>query len=179
MGVVGKQPLVRGYRRGRDGAEHAQDRRRRSEPGGGVTMPYVTDHPIDIADWRACPIEGVEGASVEFQGLVRREEGGAPIACLEYETYAPMAERVIARLVEQARQRWPVREVCVTHRVGRIPVGRLALFVGVRAEHRREAFEACQFLIDEIKREAPIWKTAIAADGTRLHAPCIHGHSSD
>ena len=140
-----------------------------------MTMRYVTGQPIDIRDWHADSTEGLEGASVEFQGLVRREEEGAPIACLEYETYAPMAERVIARLVEQARQRWPVREVCVTHRVGRIPVGRLALFVGVRAEHRREAFEACQFLIDEIKREPPIWKTAISTDGARLHAPCVHG----
>jgi molybdopterin synthase catalytic subunit len=142
-------------------------------------MSYLTDQPIDIRDWRACPTDGLEGASVEFQGRVRREEGGVPITCLEYETYEPMAERVIARLVEQTRQRWPVHEVCVSHRVGRIPVGHVALFVGVRAAHRREAFEACQFLIDEIKREAPIWKTAIGSDGARLNAPCAHGHSSD
>lgn len=137
-------------------------------------MRYVADHPIDITDWRAGSTQGLEGASVEFQGLVRREEEGAPIACLEYETYEPMAEHVIARLVEQTRQRWPVHQVCVQHRFGRIPVGHLALFVGVRAAHRREAFEACQFLVDEIKREAPIWKTAIGADGTRLNAPCVH-----
>ena len=142
-------------------------------------MSYMTGEPIEIADWRACPTEGQEGASVEFQGLVRREEEGAPIACLEYETYAPMAERVIAQCVEQARRRWPVLEICVRHRFGRIPVGHLALFVGVRATHRREAFEACQFLVEEIKREAPIWKTAVSADSTRLHAPCVHGHSND
>lgn len=142
-------------------------------------MRYVTDHPIDLADWRACQTGGLEGASVEFQGLVRREEEGAPIVCLDYDAYEPMAERVIARLVEQTRQRWPVHRIFVRHRFGRVPVGHLALFVGVRATHRREAFEACQFLVDEIKREAPIWKTVIAADGTRLHAPCIHGHSSD
>lgn len=143
-----------------------------------MTMPYLTDHPIDITDWRACPAEGLEGASVEFQGLVRREEEGIPIACLEYETYAPMAERVIARLIEQTKQRWPVHQVCAQHRFGRVPVGHVALFVGVRATHRREAFEACQFLINEIKREAPIWKTAIHADGTRLTALCVHGHPS-
>jgi len=140
-----------------------------------MTMLYVTDHPIDITDWRAGSTQGLEGASVEFQGLVRCEEEGASIACLEYETYAPMAERIIARLVEQTRQRWPVHQVCVQHQSGRVPVGRLALFVGVRAAHRREAFAACQFLVDEIKREAPIWKTAIAADGMRVNAPCVHG----
>lgn len=138
-------------------------------------MPYVTDQPIDITDWRAGSPQGLEGASVEFQGLVRREEEGTPIACLEYDTYAPMAERVIARLIEQAKQRWPAHQVCVQHRFGRVPVGHAALFVGVRATHRREAFEACQFLVDEIKREAPIWKTAIAVDGTRVNAPCVHG----
>lgn len=138
-------------------------------------MPYLTSDPIEITDWRAGPTEGLEGASVEFQGLVRREEGGAPITCLEYDTYEPMAERVIAQLIEQTRQRWPVHQVCVQHRFGRVPAGHLAFFVGVRATHRREAFEACQFLIDAIKREAPIWKTAIRADGTRLNAPCSHG----
>ena len=143
-----------------------------------MTMLYVTDYPIDITDWRAGSTQGLEGATGEFQGLVRREEEGAPIACLEYETYAPMAERVIARLIEQTKQRWPVHQVCVQHRFGRIPVGHLALFVGVRAPHRREAFAACQFLVDEIKREAPIWKTAIRSDGTRLQVPCVHGQPS-
>ena len=141
-------------------------------------MPYLTREPIDVSQWYRCLVDERDGASVEFQGLIRREEGSIPITCLEYETYEPMAERVIARLVEQTRQRWPIHQVYVKHRFGRVPVGELALFVGVRAAHRREAFEACQFLIDEIKREAPIWKTAIAADGMRLSAPCVHGHSS-
>ena len=136
-------------------------------------MEYLTRDPIDASAWHKPAVDARDGASVEFQGLVRREEEGTPIVCLEYETYAPMAERVIARLVEQARGRWPVREVCVQHRFGRIPVGHLALFVGVRATHRREAFEACQFLVDEIKREAPIWKTAISPDGARLNP--VHG----
>jgi molybdopterin synthase catalytic subunit len=139
-------------------------------------MPHMTDQPIDLTDWRACSTEGLEGASVEFQGLVRREEGGVPIACLEYEAYAPMAEHVIARLVEEARRRWPVHQVYVQHRFGCVPVGHLALFVGVRAAHRRDAFDACRVLVDEIKREIPVWKTAIRADGTRLNAPCVQEH---
>ena len=138
-------------------------------------MSFLTRDPIRPDEWRQLAVDPRDGASVEFQGLVRREEGGTPITCLEYETYAPMAERVIARLIEQARQRWPVHQVCVQHRFGRVPVGQLALFVGVRAAHRREAFDACQFLVDEIKREPPIWKTAISTDGARLHAPCVHG----
>lgn len=131
---------------------------------------YLTRGLIDVDGWRGRPVDARDGASVEFLGIVRGQEHGDTIECLEYEAYEPMVERLIARLVEQARQRWPVREVCVTHRVGRIPVGHLALFVGVRAEHRREAFEACQFLVDEIKREAPIWKTAIGWDGARMSA---------
>ncbi len=133
---------------------------------------YLTRDPIEIAEWHACAIDPRDGASVEFLGIVRGEEDGHPIEALEYEAYAPMAERVIARLVEEARRRWPLHQVSVRHRVGNVPVGEMAVLIGVTAPHREEAFEACRFLIDAIKRDAPIWKTARTTSGESLEAGC-------
>lgn len=128
-------------------------------------MAYLTRHPIDVGAWRRVAVDTRDGASVEFLGIVRGHEDGRAIDAITYEAYEPMADRVIAQLVEQAQQRWPLHRVCVRHRIGRVPVGEAAVLVGVQAPHREEAFEACRFLIDAIKQEAPIWKHARDAQG--------------
>jgi len=128
-------------------------------------MSFLTRDPIRPDEWRQPAVDPRDGASVEFQGLVRREEGGTPITCLEYETYAPMAERVIARLVQQARAQWPLHQVSVRHRVGHVPVGEVALLIGVTAPHRDEAFEACRHAIDALKASVPVWKKEHFEDG--------------
>ncbi|MBI4003712.1 MAG: molybdenum cofactor biosynthesis protein MoaE [Candidatus Omnitrophica bacterium] len=119
---------------------------------------YLTWEPIDVEVWHRLAIDQQDGASVEFLGIVRGLEDGRPIPWLDYDAYAPMAERVITQLIETARRRWPVHEVYVRHRVGRVPVGEVAVLIGVHAPHRDEAFAACRFLIDGIKQDAPIWK---------------------
>lgn len=124
-------------------------------------MIYLTREPIDLKEWHRLAIDTRDGASAEFLGIVRGNEGDQPIVYLDYEAYEPMAERVIERLVKQARAQWPLHAVCVRHRVGRVAVGEVAVLIGVRASHRDEAFEACRFLIDAIKRDVPMWK----ADG--------------
>ena len=134
-------------------------------------MAYLTRGPINVDAWRRVVVETRDGASVEFLGIVRGHEAGRAIDALDYEAYAPMAERVIARLVDQAQQRWPLHRVCVRHRVGRVPVGEAAVLVGVQAPHREEAFEACRFLIDAIKQEAPIWKHT--CDGLTRTQSCL------
>jgi molybdopterin synthase catalytic subunit len=134
---------------------------------------HLTSKPMAIDEWHAAAVDERDGASVEFLGIVRSEESGKPISHLDYEAYEPMAERVIERLVKQARERWPLHAVCVRHRVGRVAVGEVAVLIGVRASHRDEAFEACRFLIDAVKRDVPIWKAAVRQDGRRLHpTPC-------
>jgi molybdopterin synthase catalytic subunit len=124
-------------------------------------MSYLTREPIDVTEWRRGAADGRAGASVEFLGIVRGEEEAHPIAGLDYEAYEPMAERLIGQLIERAKQRWPLLDVTVVHRLGRVAVGEAAVFIGVRAPHREEAFEACRFLIDELKRDVPIWKVAV------------------
>ena len=119
---------------------------------------YLTWEPIDVEAWHRLAIDQRDGATVEFLGIVRGQEDGRPIPWLDYEAYAPMAERVIAQAAAQATSRWSLHQTYVRHRVGRVAVGDAAVLIGVAAPHRAEAFEACQFLIDTIKRDAPIWK---------------------
>jgi molybdopterin synthase catalytic subunit len=106
----------------------------------------------------------VHGAVVTFEGVVRGEEAGARIAAIIYEAYEPMAEREIAKIVDEARARWGAA-IEVRHRVGRVAVGEASLVVACGAGHRREAFEATQWVIDRIKALAPIWKTTFEAGG--------------
>ena len=139
-------------------------------------MAYLTREPIDAALWHAAAMDSSDGASVEFLGIVRGTEAGQPIAALEYEAYEPMAERLIARFEEEARRHWPLHGVHLRHRLGRVAVGEIAVLIAVTAAHRQEAFEACRFLIDAIKQDAPIWKSAVSQDGTVLViGVCVHG----
>ena len=130
-------------------------------------MRHLTSNPIDVAGWHRDAADARDGASVEFLGVVRGDEAGQPVAHLDYDAYEPMAERVIARLIDDATLRWPVHRVVVRHRLGRVAVGEVAVLIGVQAPHRDAAFEACRFLIDALKRDVPIWKTAVRLDGSR------------
>lgn len=124
-------------------------------------MTYVVREPIDVDEWHRSAVHPADGASVEFLGIVRGQEDGYPIEGLDYEAYEPMAERKIGQLVEEATRRWPLHAVHVRHRIGRVAVGGVAVVIGVQAPHRDEAFAACQFLIDAIKRDVPIWKRTL------------------
>jgi molybdopterin synthase catalytic subunit len=104
------------------------------------------------------------GAAVYFLGVVRATEGGNAIRALEYETFQRMAEHQISRLCDELAKRWPVESLRLVHRVGLVPAGQPSLWVEVIAPHRGEAFAACQWLIDELKRVAPIWKKPLPED---------------
>ncbi|MHB1308027.1 MAG: molybdopterin synthase catalytic subunit [Limisphaerales bacterium] len=105
------------------------------------------------------------GAWVEFRGVVRGEEDGQPIAALEYEAYSPMAEREMRRLIEEIAAAQPCLLAKVIHRVGVIPVGEAAIYVGVAGTHRAEAFTLLTQFMDRLKQDVPIWKRrALTAD---------------
>lgn len=101
------------------------------------------------------------GAAVYFLGVVRGTEGNAPISALEYETFQRMAEHQINLLFDQMAERWPLESVRLVHRIGLVKAGEPSLWIEVVAPHRGEAFAACQWLIDELKRVVPIWKKPI------------------
>ncbi len=128
-------------------------------------MAFLTHDPISVTEWHDITVDQRNGASVEFLGIVRGHEGNRAIVYLEYEAYEPMAERLIAQFVKEAKTRWPLHQVYARHRLGRVDVGEIAVLIGVQAPHRDQVFEACRFLIDAIKRDAPIWKIAYDATG--------------
>jgi len=121
-------------------------------------VEYLTRGPIDIETWHRQATDARDGASVEFLGIVRGEEEGHRVQYLDYEAYSPMAERKIGALVEETKKKWSLHRVYVRHRIGRVGVGEVSVVIGIQAPHRKEAFDACQFLIGAIKRDVPIWK---------------------
>ena len=104
------------------------------------------------------------GAVVCFLGFVRGTEGNANISALEYEVFQRMAEHQINLLLDEIAKRWPIESVRLVHRVGLVKVNEPSLWVEVVAPHRSEAFTACQWLIDELKRAVPIWKKPVMGD---------------
>lgn len=115
------------------------------------------------------------GGWVAFEGRVRNHHGGKEVVRLEYEAYLPMAEKVMKKIEKEVSGRFPqVRKVVAVHRVGEIPIGEIALWTAVGAAHREEAFGACRFLVEEIKRRVPIWKKEFYADGTCSWVGCAH-----
>lgn len=109
-----------------------------------------------LADWVAHPSAG---ATAIFLGTVRDHSPDRPgVTHLEYEAYRDVVVGKIAEIVAEARERWPVRRAAVVHRVGSLAVGDVSVGVAVSSAHRADAFPAARFLIDELKRRAPIWK---------------------
>jgi molybdopterin synthase catalytic subunit len=124
----------------------------------------LTPDPIDEAALLAGrSVSPQAGAAVHFLGFVRGAEGSQAIDALEYEAFERMAERQFQLLFDQMEKRWPIESVRLVHRVGLVKVTEPSLWVEVVAPHRGEAFAACQWLIDEMKRVVPIWKKPIPA----------------
>jgi len=105
------------------------------------------------------------GAVCLFLGTVREFTGDLVTAHLEYEAYPAMAERKLAELEAEARTRWPIIELAIVHRLGRLELGEVAVAVAVSTPHRADSFAACQWLMDTIKAVVPIWKKERWADG--------------
>jgi molybdopterin synthase catalytic subunit len=125
----------------------------------------ITESPIDHVALTERVRSNRAGAVCLFLGTVREITGDARTASLDYEAYPEMARRKLAELVEDARARWPIVEAAIAHRVGHLELGEVAVAVAVSCPHRREAFEACQWLMDTLKQVVPIWKKETWADG--------------
>jgi molybdopterin synthase catalytic subunit len=128
-------------------------------------VPYLTERPIEPATLIARVDSAAHGGSAFFLGRVRDHHGGRAVARLEYSAYGSMAEAECARIVSEAENRWPVR-VALEHRIGPLEIGDIAVAVGAAGAHRDEAFEACRYVIEEVKRRVPIWKKEYYRDGS-------------
>jgi molybdopterin synthase catalytic subunit len=106
-----------------------------------------------------------DGAVVTFIGIVRDKSHGRAVRALVYEVYGAMAQRQMEGLASEARSRWPISDLAIVHRTGTLTVGEVSVVIAVAAPHRAEAFDACEWLIDELKRSVPIWKKEVYTDG--------------
>jgi molybdopterin synthase catalytic subunit len=106
-----------------------------------------------------------DGALALFVGVVRNEHAGRSVLHLEYEAYESMALSEMQAIEREARRSWPITEIRIVHRLGRMEIGEASVAVAVASPHRREAFEACRFAIDTLKKTVPIWKKEFYADG--------------
>jgi molybdopterin synthase catalytic subunit len=112
----------------------------------------------EVADDRA-------GALATFQGTVRSQSRGREVIALEYEAYEGMAENVIAEIAEEAKSRYDVCAVAVTHRLGHVEIGETSVVIAVSAPHRHDALSACRDVIDELKERVPLWKKELYEGG--------------
>lgn len=128
-------------------------------------MTFVTDQPLDLAALTRQLASPAQGGVASFVGLVRNHHGGRVVEALSYSAYGPMAERRCAEIVAEAEARWPAT-VALAHRIGDLQIGDAAVIVVAASAHRDAAFDACRYVIEEVKRRVPIWKRERYADGT-------------
>lgn len=129
-------------------------------------MIGVTRDPIDCEAMLAKAGHDACGAVLSFSGTVRNHHMGRQVMRLAYEAYEGMADKEMAKVVDEARERWPaIKHVQVVHRFGEMEVGASSIFITVATPHRPEGFEALRFIIDTIKRDVPIWKKEFYEDG--------------
>lgn len=114
--------------------------------------------PIDIAGLRVALRDDHAGAFASFEGWVRDHNDGRAVNGLRYEAYAALAEKEGDKVLDEALDKFAIVDARCVHRVGDLAIGDLAVWVGVSAAHRGAAFDACRYIIDEVKSRVPIWK---------------------
>src|SRR5437899_1279613 len=121
-------------------------------------MSYLTDKPIDSNDLVKKVMRPSDGACVVFEGVVRDHQQEKPVESIFYDAYRPMAEKEIARIVDDIHTRFPQVSAAIAHRLGLLKVGEASIVIACSSPHRGEAFEACRMIIDRFKQTVPIWK---------------------
>jgi molybdopterin synthase catalytic subunit len=132
---------------------------------GVVTVAEVQDTPLDLAAHEKSVTDVRAGAVVSFQGVVRDHDEGRGVTLLEYEGH-PSAVKILREVAEEIANDPDVYAVAVSHRIGTLDIGDVALVASVSSAHRAEAFAACARLVDEVKSRLPIWKRQVFSDGS-------------
>jgi len=126
----------------------------------------VVDHPIDADEVIRRVQHPGNGAICVFYGVVRDHAlSGRSTSYLEYEAFQEMAVAKMADIAEEIHHRWGIDRIAMTHRVGRLAIGEPSVVIAVGTPHRKQAFDACEYAIDRLKEEVPIWKKEIGPDG--------------
>lgn len=128
-------------------------------------MFAISDNNIAVAALREQLMDPGAGGLCVFEGWVRNENEGRTVERLEYEVYEPLAVSEGEKVIAEAKEKFPHLQACCVHRSGLLEIGDCAVWVGVAAPHRDEAFKACRYIIDQIKLRLPIWKKEHYVDG--------------
>jgi molybdopterin synthase catalytic subunit len=128
-------------------------------------MSYLTDDPIDRGTLVRRVMRASDGACVVFEGIVRNHHDGRSVQSIFYDAYRPMAEKEMAKIVDEVRKQFPAVAVAVLHRLGTLAVGEASIAIVCSSPHRGESFTACRMMIDRIKETVPIWKRERGPDG--------------
>jgi molybdopterin synthase catalytic subunit len=129
-------------------------------------MVSLTNGPIDHYGLTEQVRQAHSGAVVTFLGTVRDLTDGRVTTALDYEAHPALAEKALAEIEAEARRRWPVGDMALVHRLGRLDVGDVSVAIAVSCPHRADAFEACRYVIERLKERVPIWKKENWADGS-------------
>jgi molybdopterin synthase catalytic subunit len=142
-------------------------------------VTYLQAGPLDIDALMRQVAAPDRGAVVVFVGAVRNHHAGREVSSLAYSAYGPMAEAICEEIIITAGERWPVA-VALAHRVGKLVIGESSVVVVAAAAHRGDAFDACRWVIDELKQRVPIWKREQYRDGTEawVDPTATHGVTS-
>ena len=151
--------------------ETGPDTSRLSPPARRVVHTEVTEQPIEVSVHSAMVAGAASGAVVSFAGVVRNHDGGRPVTAIEYVGH-PTSAAVLARVVAEVTAASQAEAVAVSHRIGPLAIGEAALVVAVAGVHRAEAFETAMQLVDEVKRQLPVWKRQVFPDGTDEWVDC-------
>lgn len=135
-------------------------------------MFYLSKTSLDRDSLQQCIEDDGVGAVVSFDGKVRNQNEGKAVTALEYEAYEVLAVSEANKILAESKERFAVHEVAAAHRVGQLGIGEVAVVVVVAAVHRKAAFAACQFVMDELKQRLPIWKKEYYADGSAEWVSC-------
>ncbi|MDQ6788966.1 MAG: molybdenum cofactor biosynthesis protein MoaE [Acidobacteriota bacterium] len=125
----------------------------------------LTTEPLDVGAIARRTVPANCGATVILDGYVRQFTKGRETLYLVYEAYQPMALREMEKLISKAREQFEIASIGIVHRLGKLEIGETSVVISVAAPHRRAAFQACEWLIKELKRTVPIWKKEFYADG--------------
>ena len=137
----------------------------------GHRIARVVDEPLSVAEHEDAVADKADGAVVSFAGVVRDHDGGRSVTELEYVGH-PTAEQVLTEIAAEFAAREGVHAVAVSHRIGLLAIGDVALACAVSTSHRCAAFSACADLVDEVKARLPIWKRQVFTDGDEEWVAC-------
>ena len=131
-------------------------------------MTYLTRDALSVERLVAEVAGATLGGTCVFLGTVRDGPDEQGVTAIEYSAYEEMVEAEFGRLLADARGRWPEARIVVRHRLGTIPVGEASIAIVAAAPHRAQAFEACRYVIEEVKRRVPVWKKELRVDGSEV-----------